>query len=273
MVRQRKRERNSRLVFVCITAVLVLLAIAGGKLADRRRTAADYERAVALMDCGEYAAAKKVFSGLKDKHHLDTDAYLAWCKALEYQEDGHYFLALDEMEDAEFTSMTEEQKARLQAFLSELEEEFAEQRRWGEEESRKAYEESRKAYYKKLSGLVPYVGLAESDIGLTSLGEPSRVESRRIRFKDYTDYFFDRDGFPIFAARCCDSVVTSVYDARSPKSGSSGGTSSGSTGKGSSRDPYDVNGYLHPEDFYYDHIDDFYDYEEAEDYYNAHYGK
>lgn len=31
--------------------------------------------------------------------------------------------------------------------------------------------------------------------------------------------------------------------------------------------------YYHPDDFYYDYYDDFYDYEEAEDYYYSHGGK
>ena len=35
-------------------------------------------------------------------------------------------------------------------------------------------------------------------------------------------------------------------------------------------DPYDVYDYSHPDDFYYDHYDDFWDYEDAEDYYDAH---
>ena len=33
-------------------------------------------------------------------------------------------------------------------------------------------------------------------------------------------------------------------------------------------DPYDAKDYANEEDFYYDHYDDFYDYEEAEDYYD-----
>ena len=33
-------------------------------------------------------------------------------------------------------------------------------------------------------------------------------------------------------------------------------------------DPYNAKDYSNEEDFYYDHYDDFFDYEEAEDYYN-----
>ncbi len=37
-------------------------------------------------------------------------------------------------------------------------------------------------------------------------------------------------------------------------------------------DPYDVQDYSDPEEFYYYHYDDFYDYEDAEDYFNEHGG-
>ena len=35
-------------------------------------------------------------------------------------------------------------------------------------------------------------------------------------------------------------------------------------------DPYDVYDYTHADDFYYDHWDDFSDFEEAEDYFDEH---
>ena len=35
-------------------------------------------------------------------------------------------------------------------------------------------------------------------------------------------------------------------------------------------DPYNASDYSHPDDFYYDHYDDFWDYEEAEEYYEEH---
>ena len=40
----------------------------------------------------------------------------------------------------------------------------------------------------------------------------------------------------------------------------------GSTKKKSSSDPYHASDYAHPDDFYYDYYDDFWDYEDAEDY-------
>lgn len=45
---------------------------------------------------------------------------------------------------------------------------------------------------------------------------------------------------------------------------------SSSTKKKSSSDPYHAKDYAHPDDFYYDYYDDFWDYEDAEDYWEAH---
>ena len=62
-------------------------------------------------------------------------------------------------------------------------------------------------------------------------------------------------------------------------SSSSTGYASGGSGSGGSSnsekddDPYDANEYVHPDDFYYDHYDDFVDFEDAEDYYYSHGGK
>ncbi len=43
-----------------------------------------------------------------------------------------------------------------------------------------------------------------------------------------------------------------------------------STNKKSSSDPYHAKDYAHPDDFYYDYYDDFWDYEDAEDYWEKH---
>lgn len=43
-----------------------------------------------------------------------------------------------------------------------------------------------------------------------------------------------------------------------------------STNKKSTSDPYQAKDYAHPDDFYYDYYDDFWDYEDAEDYWEKH---
>lgn len=46
--------------------------------------------------------------------------------------------------------------------------------------------------------------------------------------------------------------------------------SSSSKSKSSSSDPYDAKSYAHPDDLYYDYPDDFWDYEDAENYWEEH---
>ena len=66
------------------------------------------------------------------------------------------------------------------------------------------------------------------------------------------------------------SYSNSSSSSRSYLSGTSkpfSGYSSGNKSKSNSSDPYDAKSYAHPDDFYYDYYDDFWDFENAEDYY------
>ncbi len=58
--------------------------------------------------------------------------------------------------------------------------------------------------------------------------------------------------------------TTAAKEPQTTKPSSSKPSSSGK------KDFYGANEYAHPDDFYYDHIDDFWDYEEAEDYFYEH---
>lgn len=55
-----------------------------------------------------------------------------------------------------------------------------------------------------------------------------------------------------------------------PVTGSRSYSGSKSKSKSSSSDPYDAKSYAHPDDLYYDYPDDFWDYEDAEDYWEDH---
>ena len=56
----------------------------------------------------------------------------------------------------------------------------------------------------------------------------------------------------------------------SSSSSKSSGYSSSSKSKNTLSDPYDAKSYAHPEDLYYDYPDDFWDYKDAEDYWDEH---
>lgn len=74
--------------------------------------------------------------------------------------------------------------------------------------------------------------------------------------------------YVVWVSESSDQVVkVSITDPTS-KAGTNGSSKSKS-----SSSSLDTSGYYHPDDFYYDNYDDFYDYEEAEDYYYSHGGK
>ena len=66
------------------------------------------------------------------------------------------------------------------------------------------------------------------------------------------------------------SKRTTETTKKQSSASSSGISKKSSTTKRDSRDEFDADEYAHPDDFYYDHYDDFVDFEEAEDYWEDH---
>ena len=63
------------------------------------------------------------------------------------------------------------------------------------------------------------------------------------------------------------SSNSKAYSSTKPSSGSTVKSYSGNSSKSkSTSDPYDAKSYAHPDDLYYDHPDDFWDYADAEEY-------
>lgn len=116
---------------------------------------------------------------------------------------------------------------------------------------------------------VPYVGMDEDWIDITSLGAHDDLrhnnETKNGKIYEANLYDFENsDGAIVFTARCLFGRVTHVSDYRDnpwdPKSYT----------PVYDPDSFDAKDYSHPDDFYYDHYDDFWDYEDAEDYYYEH---
>ncbi|MCD7763967.1 MAG: hypothetical protein LUI14_12395 [Lachnospiraceae bacterium] len=87
-------------------------------------------------------------------------------------------------------------------------------------------------------------------------------------------YDFKSGNTTIFTARCVQGEVIQVWDKRdkvssgslSSSSGSGSSSKSSSKSSSSSKDQYNASDYDDPEEFYYDHYDDFDGYEDAEVY-------
>ena len=128
----------------------------------------------------------------------------------------------------------------------------------------------------------PYKGMLESSINRTELGAPTEVEECRDFYKlqaraRYKKYTWKKNGVTVFKATvrywdyknktATSGYVSDITDWRS----SATSTYRYTTKKHkSTTDPYNAKDYSNEEDFYDDHYDDFFDYYDAEDYYNKH---
>ena len=253
----------------CTIIFIVILAILLGKvLYDSYQLINIYEAAVVLVDEEYYQEAYEKLHSIQDERYRDTLGLISYCEANVAYINGDIQAAHDAMCFVNFKYQTTKQNEKIDAFKDKIEREFDEYL----EEQRL---EERRAYLKKVSSGVPFVGMYESDINSTILGKASseiRHNYECINGKQYLANLYDfyNDSGKIFSARCVQGKVTEVWDYRdnpawkeSKSYSSSGSNNSDDKEK---EDPYGASDCSHPDDFYYDYYDDFYDYEEAEEY-------
>ena len=119
----------------------------------------------------------------------------------------------------------------------------------------------------------PFVGMYVRDIDNTPLGD-GKISDHERRYVDgklvdiYIYDYYDEDGEVIYSARTVDGEVTEVWP---------GGYDPPITFSSPRRDyeeeeedRFNASSYANEEDFYYDNYYDFFDYEEAADYYREH---
>lgn len=128
----------------------------------------------------------------------------------------------------------------------------------------------------------PYYGMSESQIARTKLGMYDKYSKDKVFDGEYDYIWEDSQGKMLFKARVKKGVVVGISEfstSKSDKPASAESSAPSSAGKNSKpaatskpKASESVAGYYSPEDFYYDHPDDFFDFEEAEEYYYAHGG-
>ncbi|MCD7882610.1 MAG: hypothetical protein LUI87_02710 [Lachnospiraceae bacterium] len=288
------KKTLKRNVIICLVLVVVL---AGGLLSiwrkDRQREAevrADYEEAMDLIEQKLYEDAYELLEQVSEKRneYLETDELISLCQAHLSYDDGDLESAYNALDSLSLDTVSSVIQTELESFREQLQEEYdiyLEEKAIAEsealEQAKKEKEEKlaaqRQAYLENLSKQLPYVGMYESYIGDTVLGEPSstvRHNTEMINGQRYTAnlYDFKSGGTTIFTARCVQGKVIQVWDKRdqvssgSSSSSSGSGSSSGKSSGSSSSDQYHASDYDDPEEFYYDHYDDFDGYEDAEVY-------
>ena len=128
----------------------------------------------------------------------------------------------------------------------------------------------------------PYYGMSERQISRTKLGMYDKYMKDKVFDGEYDYIWEDSNGKMLFKARVKKGVVVGISEFSGSKSDKPASTktpvtsSVGKTSKPAAtskpKTSKSVAGYYSPEDFYYDYPDDFFDFEEAEEYYYAHGG-
>lgn len=178
--------------------------------------------------------------------------------------------------------LSEEIKKFKADFKPEYDDYLAERERIAEQERQKQLQETKE----RLKNTIPYEGMSESYINYTAMGNYHDKEyvvvgkGKRTEWSKNEYRWKNNNGKTILYVECRDGVVTDVTkywedkywtaDGKPIYSGIRSGYSSSSSGKKKvyNDDSYNVNDYYDAEDFYEDYYDDFYDYEDAEDYFD-----
>ncbi|MCD7743834.1 MAG: hypothetical protein LUI13_00830 [Lachnospiraceae bacterium] len=254
-----------------------------------------YRQAEELIKQDLYEEADEKLEQIRGLQYteLEIDKLLSLCEAHMSYDDGDLTSAYETVSSLEMEYAGSAIQTELDAFKAQVSEEYdlyleekaiaeSEAQVQREKEAAERAAEKEKSFLESLKKKVPYVGLAEEYIGKTALGAPSstvRHNTEMVNGKAYTAnlYDFKSGNKTIFTARCVQGEVIQVWDKRnstssgSSSSSSSSGSSSkkglgGSSGSSSGSDEYNASDYDDPEEFYYDHYDDFDGYEDAEVY-------
>ena len=273
---------------ICIVVIMTVIVtiIAGGIYLNHKTSDTAYNLAVDLIRNGSYESAltelenanrklidrKDFKTDVKhkrlDKAYKNTVPLYAYAMAqAKYNANDRIMYIVNEYLDLIPTEYNGELCDEIITFKGNFKQEYdeylIEKKRQSEE--RMKIEQEREV--EKLKSFVPYVGMSENQINSTSLGKYANLfhNTEIINGSAYTAniYEFKKGDNIVFRARCLLGKVSSISDLRdnpakewhTPKKNEK------------SKDSYNVDEYSSEEDFYDEYYDDFWDYEEAEDYY------
>ena len=297
---------KTRIIFLVIV-VLIAAMVVGGMYLNKKAIDDAYNYAITLIQNGSYEGGlgelEKANPDILDRDEFKSDMkyggisgtykntiplYAYSLAQLEYNSEEKYMHTVNDYLELIPTSyggeLCEEIKIFKEQFKAQYDEYVVEEKRKAEEERQKQIQETKK----RLKNSIPYVGMSESYINYTLMGNYHDKEhvvvgkGKRTEWRKNEYRWKNSSGKTILYVECRDGSVTDVTkywenkywtaDGRPIYSGTRSGYSSYSTGKKKvyNGDSYNVHDYYDAEDFYEDYYDDFYDYEEAEDYYNEH---
>lgn len=285
-----------------ITILFVIVAmIFGGIYLNKKAIDNSYNYAITLIQNGSYEGAlaelEKANPNLLDRKEFKDDLkyqklndvykntvplYAYALAQLEYNDENKSMYTVNdylELIPTDYSGeLCEEIKIFKENFKPQYDEFLAEQKRRDEELMRRV-EESQRQFYAKLKNKIPYEGMSESDINKTIMGNYHEIDTDS-KYGKTKYYWKTNSGEIMLIVTCKERKVTSVSrygwgyfwtdDIKPIWNGTNPYKNKKSSSSKKKEDPYNVNDYSDPEDFYYDNYDDFWEYEEAEDYYNEH---
>lgn len=290
-------------IYIAIVITLVCAMIGLGIYCNRYMTETSYNEAISLIQDAKYEDAITKLTRANPNNNFDNDLkrFISYGRTPEYKyykdswtiyqfikimqeytgekRIGFVKRDLDLIPKSYSGDLSKEISDFRIAIEPEVLEYEAEQKRRDEELMRKVAESERQ-YYAKLKNKIPYEGMSESDINRTIMGKYHDIDTDS-KYGKTKYYWKTNSGDIMLIVTCKDKKVSSVnrygwgyfwtddikpiWDGKNPYTSSS----YKSKKKSKKTDPYNVNDYSDPEDFYYDNYDDFWEYEEAEDYYNT----
>ena len=289
-------------IFSVVFILLVLgLTVYGAIYLNQRAIDTAYNNAISLIQSGFYRRALDQLE-IANPNTLDTDDFkddlkygklakvykntvplCAYALAqIEYNEENKNMYRVNDYLNIipkDYSGELSNEIATFKGNFKPQYDEFLEEQKRRDEELKRELAEIRRKRYEELKTKIPYEGMDESDIDKTIMGKRHKIDvTSKYGYTKY--YWYTNSGDIMLIVTCKGGKVTSVSrygwydfwteDMKPIWNGKNSYKKSSSSKKKS--DPYNVYDYSDPEDFYYDNYDDFWEYEEAEDYFNEHHG-
>lgn len=244
-----------------------------------RANRAAYTAAENLLAQGEYAQAEELLAPLAQKDYRAAFVLRSYCRArLAYGSGGGGLQsvrdALSSLPSSQTEYLSAAQKAGIEAFRQELEQELDRLVKEAERQQREAeQEEAERRQLEQLRSGPPYEGMDEKWIGETAFGRPSpEVREQYIWYNDGSCLanlydFTDADGTLLYTVGCVRGRVARIWDKRPV--GYAPRATPKPTAKPAS-DPYRASDFSDPESFYDEYWDEFDNYYDAEYYWDTH---
>lgn len=290
-----QESKRIRIIIWLASACAVILLISAWTLSAQQKAAkekqaqleADYATALDCLAQNAYNEALAYFAGTVG--HQDADMLIQYAKAASlynpndgttYRSAYQYLVVIPDAYSGPFAEQISSMRRDLTTRKTRYD---AEQALIAAEEEKQREQQFRA----NLKQQLPYVGMSEAYISQTILGKAGEVsqynktvDGEKRYCTDYT-WYVDNGKWLLFTAWVYNGAVIKVHKFNdgvywdgNTILGTVGGAHSNYSYSKPSRtpdpDPYNASDYSHPEDFYYDYYDDFWDYEDAEDYWDEH---